>query len=297
LLCICAFSAFVFLSSCVTTHSSSGVFDRDLFIGTIIAEKQFGNFIDAQAMSVDAFGNIYVVDRSAPGVFKFDQHGDSIRAVVAFGKEHDQFDGPVDIDASLTNAVAVADRNNHRIEIYSKDLIWQASISGHEAGSKIRFGYPLEVHAGQAGNYFIIDGENKRALSLQPSSGSQQVITTSGSESGAGMNPVSLAIGDNEFVTIADANSRSLVVFNNAYLPQAGARYPDAGGSKLSSSENFLYAFDPAAGAIRIFDAASLNYRGSLALPREANHPVAFYVHKGDCYILTKEKVIVCSKN
>ena len=68
-------------------------------------------------MSIDAFGNIYVADRGAPGIFKFNLHGDSIHAVIGFGEEHDQFDGLCDVDASLTNSVAVADRNNNRIEI------------------------------------------------------------------------------------------------------------------------------------------------------------------------------------
>jgi hypothetical protein len=294
-LCICVFSILL-LSSCVTTHSLSPVFEKDIFIGSLIAQMQFGNFIDAQAMSIDAFGNIYVVDRGAPGVFKFNLHGDSIRAVIGFGKEHDQFDGPVDVDASLTNSVAVADRNNHRVEIYSKDLIWQTGIDGHAAGSKIQFGYPLTVRAAAAGNYFIIDGENKRALSIQPANGSQQVITISGTESGAEMNPVSLALNENEFVTIADANSRSLIVFNNAYLPQARVRYLHAHESKLASSENTIYAFEAGGNTIRVFDVVNLGYLGSLALPKEANHVVAFCVYKGDCYILTKEKIVVCSK-
>jgi tripartite motif-containing protein 2/3 len=295
--CICAFSFALFLSSCVTTHSLSPVFEKDIFIDTLTAQMQFGNFIDAQAMSIDAFGNIYVADRGAPGIFKFNLHGDSIRAVVGFGKEHDQFDGPVDVDASLTNSVAVVDRNNHRIEIYSKDLIWQAGINGHETGSKIQFGYPLEVRAAAAGNYFIIDGENKRALSIQPANGSQQVITISGTESGAEMNPVSLALGENEFATIADANSLSLIVFNNAYLPQAKVRYLHAYESKLSASENFIYAYEAGGNSIRVFDAANLGYQGSLALPKEVNHLIAFCVYKGDCYILTKEKIVVCSRN
>ena len=248
-------------------------------------------------MSIDAFGNIYVADKGAPGIYKFGLHGDSLRAVIGFGKEHNQFDSPVDVDASLTNSIAIADRNNHRIEIYSKDLIWQATIAGHGAGSKIEFGYPQQVRAAQAGNYFLIDGENKRALSIQPSNGSQQVITISGTESGAELNPLSLTLEENEFVAIADVNSRSLIVFNNAYLLQARTQYMHAHESKLSASEKKIYAFDDRAQAIRIFDAANLGYQGSIALPPEANHVVAFCVYKGAYYVLTREKVIVCSKN
>lgn len=294
--CACVFSVLFFLSSCSSSRSSSNSFEQDKITGTLKIERQFGNFTDAQAISIDAFGNIYVADAGAPGVFKFNSKGDSIRSVRGIGKGHDQFDEPCDIDASLTNSVAVADRNNHRIEIYSKDLIWQAAIAGHEAGSKIRFGYPLAVRAASAGNYFIIDGENKRAISIQPENGSQQIITTSGTESAAEMNPLSLALAGNEFVTIADGNSRSLIIFNNAYLPQSRIRYEGINNTKLSSSENFIYVLDKKTNIVRVFDAGDLSYKVSYVLPFGVNHAAAIFVYKEGFYILTKEKVIVCSK-
>src|SRR5690348_10413289 len=113
LLIVCTFSF-----GCAASNSSAG-FESDNFIDELKVQYLFGNFINAEAMSIDAFGNIYVADAGAPGIYKFDAQGDSIRGVIGFGREHNQFDGPADIDASLTNSVAVADRNNHRIEIYS----------------------------------------------------------------------------------------------------------------------------------------------------------------------------------
>ena len=294
--CAFAFSVLFFLSSCAANNSGSNSFEKDKFDGALKIQRQFGNFINANAISIDAFGNVYVVDEGAPGVYKFNSKGDSIRGVIALGKEHNQFDEPKDIDASLTNSVAIADRNNHRIEIYSKDLIWQASIEGHNVGSKIQFGYPLAVSTSSAGNYYIIDGENKRALSIQPENGSQQVISLSGTTTGVELNPVSLALAGNEFVTIADANSRSLIIFNNAYLPQSRIRYSEINSIKLSSSENLIYAFDKNSNIVRAFDANDLSYKSSLALPEGANHAIAIFVYKDEYYILTKEKVIVCSK-
>ena len=292
-----AFSAALLLASCSGSHSSSKGFTTDSFIGKLSAVKTIGNFIDAQAFSIDAFGNIYIVDAGGPGIVKFNQHGDSVRSIVALGREHDQFDGPMDVDASLTNSVAVADRNNHRIEIYSKDLIWQASIGGHEPGSKIQFGFPLAVRAAQAGNYFVIDGENKRLVTIQPGIGSQQIITTSGTESASEMNPLSLTLGGNEFSAVADASSGSLIVFNNAYLPQSQVRYSGVMDAKLFTHEKSVFAFAAKASVIRIFDADDLAYQGSLSLPAGTNHAIAIAVYKGSYYILTKEKIVVCSRD
>lgn len=280
--------------SCASGNSSSG-FTHDIFIGELKPGKVFGNFTNATALSVDAFGNIYIVDAAAPGIFKFDANGDSLRGIVGFGKAHNQFDGPSDIDASLTNSVAIADRNNHRIEIYSKDLIWQASIEGHIAGGNIHFGYPSVSKASPSGNYYIIDNENKRALCIQPATGRQTVISVSGTESGATMNPGSLSVDQNEFITIADLNSSSIVLFNNALLPEKRIPYIPNREATLFSSDNILYSYDKNSNILQLFDAASLVYTGSLKLP-ETNQLVAFSVYKNAYYILTKEHVIRCSK-
>lgn len=272
------------------------IFKEDIFLGTLKVEREFGNFSDGRAISIDAFGNIYILDAAAPGIYKYSNSGDSLRSVLGFGSGHNQFDSPHDIDATLTNSVVVADRNNHRIEIYSKDLIWQATISGHEKGSKIQFGYPEAIRAAPAGNIFIIDGENKRTLNIQPDRGIQQVITSSGIESGIEMNPVALAVSGNEFVMIADANSGSLINFNNAFLPNSRLRYKEMQDIKFASSASVIYLLAKDVNAIRAFDANDLSYKYSYALPAIRNPVSAIYVYKDKYYILTKNTVIVCSK-
>lgn len=292
--CVCAFSIILLLSSCAVTHSSSTIFKEDIFLGSLKIEREVGNFSDARSISVDGFGNIYILDVGAPGIYKFAGNGDSLRSVIGFGSGHNQFDSPRDIDATLTNSIAVADRNNHRIEIYSKDLIWQATISGHEAGSKIHFGYPETVRSAPAGNIYIIDGENKRALNIEPERGAQQVITSSGTESGIEINPAAMTISGNEFVTIADANSRSLISFNNAYLPESRIRIAEIKDVYLCSSENAIYLFRKSTNVIQIFAPRDLSYTSSYVLP--VNHAVSVFVYKDKYYILTKNKAVVCSK-
>src|SRR5258708_4049058 len=76
-LSVCVFSASFFLFSCSASHSSSD-FEQDKFLGSLTIKKQFGNFIDARAISIDAFGNVYIADKGAPGIIKFNNKGDSI---------------------------------------------------------------------------------------------------------------------------------------------------------------------------------------------------------------------------
>lgn len=294
--CACTFSIFLFLSSCSATRPGSDNFKNDIFPGTLKVQREFGNFSDARSVSIDAFENIYILDAGAPGVYKFSNNGDSLRSVLGFGSGHNQFDSPSDIDATLTNSVAIADRNNNRIEIYSKDLTWQTSIRGHEPGSKIQFGYPEVVRAAPAGNMYIIDGENKRALNIQPERGAQQVITSSGTESGIEMNPVAMTISGNESVMIADTHSGSLISFNNAYLPQSRFRLGDMNETVLCSSDNEVYSFNKNTNIIRVFNAKDLTYKFSYALPSNVNKANAIFVYKDRYYILTKNKLVICSK-
>ena len=160
------------------------VFERDYYIGILEVDRVFGNFQNAQSLSFDGFGDVYIADADAPGIYKFTRKGDSLHSVIGVGSSHEQFDSPSDIDALLTNSIAVADKNNHRIEIYSRDLIWQASIGGHQPGSKIQFGSPMAVRAASSGYFYLIDGENRRLIGVNPTTGIQQPINTNGSTLG-----------------------------------------------------------------------------------------------------------------
>lgn len=291
--CLFIFSILT-LCSCSLFKPAASNFESDNYIGSLTADRSFGHFKNAKAISIDGFGDVYVVDADAPGVYKYSATGDSIRSAIGSGSKHGEFDLPVEIDASLTNSVAIADRNNHRIEIYSRDLIWQASIDGHLPGSEIKFGFPSCVRAGSSGYYYVIDNEGTRLLAINPSRGTQQVITTSGAN-GAILNPQSLVIDPSEYLTVADVTSHSLLEFNNAFALTKQFGYPSVSEIRLSSSGDDMLVSNPRLNTIRLFDAHGLSYRGSYSLPSEAANPIMVAVSGTSFYILTKEKVIVCS--
>ena len=295
MVCLFVFSITLLLSSCSLFKPAASNFESDKYIGSLSVDRTFGHFKNAQAISIDGFGDVYVVDADAPGVYKFSATGDSIRAAIGSGSKHGEFDLPVEIDASLTNSVAIADRNNHRIEIYSRDLIWQASIEGHLPGSEIKFGFPSCVRAGSSGYYYVIDNEGTRLLAINPSRGTQQIITTSSNAGGAILNPQSVVIDPSEYLTVADVTSHSLLEFNNAFTVTKQFGYPSVSEIRLSSSSDDMIVSNQRLNTIRLFDVHGLNYRGSYSLPSEAAKPIMVAASGTSFYILTKEKVIVCS--
>ena len=271
------------------------VFERDYYIGILEVDRVFGNFQNAQSLSFDGFGDVYIADADAPGIYKFTRKGDSLRSVIGVGSSHGQFDSPSDIDALLTNSIAVADKNNHRIEIYSRDLIWQASIGGHLLGSKIQFGSPMAVRAASSGYFYLIDGENRRLIGVNPTTGIQQPINTNGSTLGLDLRPQSIAIDAGEYVNVADANFRAIINFNNALSPIKQIRFSPANEARLTTSEDNLIVFDSRSNTIRLFNFRDLSYLGSYSLPKEARNAVMVTLHNDLFYVLCKDRVVVCS--
>jgi hypothetical protein len=280
---------------CSSSKTSLPTFDQDNFIGSLSVLRTIGHFSNATSFSFDGFGNIYVTDDAAQGVYKFSPQGDSLRSVTGTGTSHGQFDGPSDIDAGLTNAVAIADKNNHRIEIYSHDLIWQATLDGHKQGSAIIFGYPGGVRAASSGYYYIVDGENHRLISANPAAGTMQVVGGNGVTPGIDLRPTSIAVDASEYITASDANFGRLLTFNNSYSVVNQWRYRYANETRLTSNADEIISFDANSNVIRSFASHDLAYHGSYQLPEQITKPVVAARQNGRIFILAKDKIYECS--
>lgn len=290
-----AFSLSLVLGCASAPKLSFPTFEKDVFIGTISVERSFGHFTSASALSFDAFGDLYVSDDGGNGLYKFTRKGDSLHALIGGGQGHGQFYRPMDVDASLTNSVAVADRNNYRIEIFSRDLIWQNTIEGHSTGSQIQFGYPSEIRRGATGYYYVLDGERHRVLAFNPASGAQKTLASTTGEHGYDIFPRSFAIDGGEYIDIADVNSTSLISLNNTGTIVKKVRYRPAGEARITCDGDELVAFDNASNTIRLFDFRELTYSGSFSLPKQISDAVMVVRRDDLFYILTKDKVVVCS--
>lgn len=290
-----AFSLLVLASCSSAPRLSIPVFEKDQFIGTLTVKRSFGHFIDASALSFDQFGDLYVTDGGGNGLYKFNRKGDSLAAVVAQGHDHGQFDRPLGVDASLTNSVAVADRNNYRIEVFSRDLIYQSTIEGHAPGSQIQFGYPSAVCRSTTGYYYVIDGERHRLIAFNPATGVQRAFTTVADEHHYELFPRDIALDAGEYVAVADVNSGGIKLFNSTGSTVKEVRYRPASEARITVSDNDLVAFDHVANTVRLFDFRELTYAGSYSLPQELKNAVTVVKRDDELYVLTKDKVVVCS--
>src|SRR5665213_701259 len=153
----------LFLAGCASGPRMAGT--SMPITGELVTANKLRSFPDASAMSIDQFLNVYVVETSSNAIIKLSPNGDSLREVSGFGADHYQFNGPSDIDAHLTNSVFIADRFNHRVEQYTKDLTYVSTLYTRDnTDPATRFGYPAAVAVVEGGHIYVADSETKRVV-------------------------------------------------------------------------------------------------------------------------------------
>jgi len=134
------------------------------FAQTFIYQYSIGKFKNASSFTINSAGILYVTDSGSDEIFKLDTLGTELKYVGGYGWDEGSFDQPVDVFANPLN-VYVADKNNHRIQRFDKDLNFISKLYTRESDNPAeRFGYPLSAVTSNQGDLFILDSENKRIL-------------------------------------------------------------------------------------------------------------------------------------
>jgi DNA-binding beta-propeller fold protein YncE len=75
-----------------------------------------------RGITIDYFGNVYVVDTIGRQIQKFDSNGHFIKSWGSYGNGNNQFSLPWDISSDSSGHLYIADNCcNHRIEVYNSD--------------------------------------------------------------------------------------------------------------------------------------------------------------------------------
>jgi hypothetical protein len=271
-------------------------------VAEIVPTKLLRIFHDASSLSLDQFLNVYVVESSINSVIKLSPVGDSLREVGGFGSDHYQFNGPIDIDARLTNAVFIADNFNHRIEQYTKDLTYVSTLTTHErTDASQRFGYPRAVAADDAGNIYIADGENKRVIKARSDYSIERTIggyTEATRPEAVLTNPVDLGVDRDEHLLVLDNGGTSLAAFDN--LGNILARVPlNETAKSIATSNDTIFVLIPSRSIIRVFRGPDLVEHGSLEILRtdmmETSPIEGVAFRSGAVYLLTQKALYRCA--
>jgi len=141
-----------------------------LLIGTIIFPQKFqfknkiGQFVNASSFYINSAGFIYVSDINTDEITVLDTLGNLVKNIGGYGWRQSAFDNPADIFADALK-VYVADKNNHRIQRFDKNLNFNFQILTRQSDvEQERFGYPLSAVMSNQGDIFILDSENSRIV-------------------------------------------------------------------------------------------------------------------------------------
>ncbi len=151
-------------------------------------------------LGYDLEGNLYVLEASSDRLLKYSSTGDSLGVVGGFGRGEREFDGPHGLFAGRGTGVWVADRNNHRVQRFDRNLEFESSIFTRDLEDEVlRFGYPLDVAISRQGEIHILDGEN-----LTRSGRFVRSIGDDRSGSGALVDPRRLELDNRDNVYVLD---------------------------------------------------------------------------------------------
>jgi hypothetical protein len=264
----------------------------------LIEEYRFGSFTDATALSVDAFGQVYIVDRGDATVRTFSLRGEMAAEVGGPGWDDTQFDRPSGIDARLGLAVYVADYGNNRVSRFDRGLRFMAALRGDDMSGDHGFGYPLDVANSSLEQMFILDGENNRVLAL---SGFRSVERNFGGiESGEGRlsDPVALATDDSRYLYVLETGRVvAFDLFGNFLFHFGSGQFSDAegitvyGGQVLVVTPDALHFFSSRGEHRRSITREQMVLAGESGAFRDAAYTVPFLL------ILTQQSCILFPNN
>lgn len=169
--------------------------------------KSIAGFNDASAFYFVPNGFIYVTDKGNDEVIQLDTSGNVIKNIGGFGWNQSQFDEPVDVFADPLS-VYVADKNNHRIQRFDRNLNFISQLYTRENDNPDeRFGYPLSCAVSNQGDLYVLDSENKRILKFDLFGNFK--LQFGGIDAGnfALNNPISMSISSNGIIFVSDQNS------------------------------------------------------------------------------------------
>ncbi len=265
---------------------------------SMVEEYRFGDFTDAEALSVDQFGHIYVVDGGSARILKCDMTGSTVAEVGGYGWDETQFDRPTGIDARLGIAVYVADYGNNRISRFDRGLRFMAALGGENAAADPGFGYPLDVVNSSLEQLFVLDGENNRVLAMSGFRSVAQVF--GGIEAGEGRlrEPVAMAADDSKYLYVLESDRVvAFDLFGNFLFHFGSAHISDAqgitvhDGRVLVVTPDALHWYSAKGDFLRSVTRAEMVLAGDSGEFRDAAYTVPFLL------ILTQRSCILFPNN
>ncbi|MFP4228683.1 MAG: NHL repeat-containing protein [Salinivenus sp.] len=187
-------------------------------------------FEDAQAVSVDPRGRLYVADAGRDAVVILSPSGETLNVLGGAGTRAGQFLDPADVDPTNGQTLYVADAGNGRLQRFSDDLQYLESLPvGREFadgrtrrafddgrdGSRTRGdGRPIAVESSAGDHTFAIDEQARVVLKWDAQRRPERVVGDDVQSRGRLDEPVALALEKGRRLYVADRGREAILVYD-----------------------------------------------------------------------------------
>ena len=208
----------------VTMDEEVGVFDKQgKKLRTIKHTFQY-----PRGIAVDKDDSIFVSDRGRPCVYKLDKAGHQLNVIGKRGVGNGEFNCPRSV-AVIGQRVFVCDTENHRIQVFSRELEFVKIIGSRGTGNE-HLQYVYDISQDEAGNLYVCEYGNHRIQVLNSEGEFLYSFGIKGEVKGQLDRPVGVCVSD-QFVYVSEfGNSRVSVFDRKGHFVTSFGRFGSAEG-------------------------------------------------------------------
>ena len=167
-------------------------------------------FLYARGIAVDKEHNIFVSDYGRSCVYKLDKDGNQLKVIGKCGIGNGEFNDPRGV-AVIGDYVFVCDKNNHRIQVFSRELEF-VKVIGSRGTRNGQFENVCDVSQDEAGNLYVCDFGNHRIQVLNNEGKFLYSFSTKGKGKGQLDGPAGVCVSD-QFVYVSECANDRVSVF------------------------------------------------------------------------------------
>lgn len=222
---------------------------REASAQALSVEYSVGSFTSAVSLSVNAAGELLVLDAGANACVRLRHDGTELSRVQGTGWGTNEFDAPTDVCASFPLAIFVADGKNKRVQQFDRELHYVQTIDevqtadGQSLSGTFR---PAASAQSTQGDLFVLDADGMRVVKLTTRFRAEREFGTYASGDGRLRAPLDLCVTEDGRVAVADGGA--IVYFDQFgnYLSRQEGEKGDVYRS-VSSNETDIIAVSPSA--------------------------------------------------